>query len=226
MSELALSVRELSKEFVTQAEVLRILRGVDMDLGSGRTAAITGESGSGKSTLLSILGGLDRATSGTIVSGSFDLSSLDEEGLTQYRRKRVGFIFQFHYLLRDLTALENVMVAGFLGGSGKKEAREKAKDLLGDVGLGLRLGHYPSQLSGGERQRAAVARSLVNDPEIIMADEPTGNLDEANSGIVADILFSEVSKRGKSLVLVTHDKALAASCDDVYLLREGRLERL
>jgi lipoprotein-releasing system ATP-binding protein len=225
MNEPALYVRDLSKEFVTQAEVLRILRGVDMALGAGRTAAITGESGSGKSTLLSIIGGLDRATSGTVVSGPFDLSSLDEDGLTQYRRKRVGFIFQFHYLLRDLTALENVMIAGFLGGLPKKEARDRAKIILDDVGLGHRLGHYPSQLSGGERQRAAVARSLVNDPEIIMADEPTGNLDESNSIIVADILFEEVTKRGKSLVLVTHDKALASSCDDVYLLREGRLER-
>jgi len=224
MSDQAISVRGLSKDFVTQAEVLHILKGLDFDLESGRTAAITGESGSGKSTFLSISGGLDRATSGSVVSGPFDISRADEERLTAYRRKRVGFIFQFHNLLKDLSALENAMVAGFMGGLPRKRARERAAELLSDVGLQHRLHHYPSQLSGGERQRAAVARALMNDPEIIMADEPTGNLDEANSGVVADILFSEVGKRGKSLVLVPHDQGLASSCDDVYLLHEGRLE--
>jgi lipoprotein-releasing system ATP-binding protein len=226
MNERVVAASHVTKEFVTQAERLVILRDVNLDVMGGQTLAITGESGSGKSTLLSIIGGLDRASSGTIESGGHALHELDEEGLTQYRRTQVGFIFQFHYLLKDFTTLENVMLAGFMNGMSKRKASAKAADILSDVGLSSRLAHFPSQLSGGERQRAAVARALMNDPALILADEPTGNLDEANSATVAGILFETVKKRGKALVLVTHDRGLAATCDESLLLREGELAPL
>jgi lipoprotein-releasing system ATP-binding protein len=226
MSELALQAIGLRKEFRTGSETLSILRGIDLEIQAGRTVAVTGESGSGKSTLLSILGGLDAPSSGDVVSGPYRLSALDEAGLTLYRRRRVGFIFQFHFLLRDFSAMENVLLAGLMDGQERRAAAARARALLGDVGLSGRLGYYPSQLSGGERQRVAVARALMNDPAVILADEPTGNLDESNSRTVAGILFEAVRSRGKAMVLVTHDRSLAAQCDQGYLLREGGLVQL
>jgi lipoprotein-releasing system ATP-binding protein len=211
------------KDYVSGAETLHILRGISLVLARGETAAVTGRSGSGKSTLLNILGGLDRGDSGTVRVGDTELSSLSEGALTSYRRKQVGFIFQFHYLLKDFTALENVMLPAYIAGLKKKDALERARVLLADLGLEGRMGHYPSQLSGGERQRVAVARSMVNDPDMILADEPTGNLDPDNSAVVADLLYGSAMKWGKTLVVVTHDEKVAGRARARYTLEAGRL---
>ncbi|MDR1429702.1 MAG: ABC transporter ATP-binding protein [Spirochaetaceae bacterium] len=223
-----IEVKDAVKTYASPSETLKILTGVSFSLERGSSLAITGESGSGKSTLLNILGGLDRFDSGSVTvyspkTGSVELGSLSEHGLTGYRRNQIGFIFQFHYLLRDFTALENVMLPAYIAGMPKKAALERAETLLGDVRLGERSRHYPSQLSGGERQRVAVARSLVNDPDMVLADEPTGNLDPGNSGMVAELLYALTEKWGKTLIVVTHDQALAARAERHYVLQSGIL---
>jgi lipoprotein-releasing system ATP-binding protein len=185
--------------------------------------AITGESGSGKSTLLNILGGLDRCDSGSVNVGGIEICGLSESSLTGYRSRRVGFIFQFHYLLKDFTALENVMLPAYMAGMKKKEALEKARALLADVRMEDRLKHFPSQLSGGERQRVAVARSMVNNPDLVLADEPTGNLDPGNSAVVAELLYAGAEKRGKTLIVVTHDETVARRARVRYTLEGGVL---
>jgi lipoprotein-releasing system ATP-binding protein len=185
---------------------------------------IIGESGSGKSTLLNIIGALDSITEGSVKVGEFDLSVMDESSLEKFRSKFLGLIFQFHYLLKDFTALENVFIPAYMTGVPKKEAMEKAKSLLVDVGLEHRMNHIPAKLSGGERQRVAVARSLINDPKLILADEPTGNLDPANAQVISDLLFSVVEKYKKTLILVTHDKEIATKGDYCYKIVNGKLE--
>ena len=202
-------VRDLVKNYISGTETLNILRGIDFDVAHNSTIAISGQSGSGKSTFLNILGGLDRCDSGTVEVAGTDISGFSETALSFYRQHRIGFIFQFHYLLKDFTALENVMLPAYMAGMNKKEAIEKAKLLLEDMKLGDRAGHFPSQLSGGERQRVAVARAMVNDPDMILADEPTGNLDPRNSSMVADLLFMGSEKWGKTLIVVTHDENVA-----------------
>ncbi|HAK44557.1 MAG TPA: lipoprotein-releasing system ATP-binding protein LolD, partial [Spirochaeta sp.] len=172
-----LKLTGVRKTYETEAEELLILRNIDLEINAETTTVITGESGSGKSTLLNIIGGLDRADSGNIEVGGRSIESLNENQLSDFRKRQIGFIFQFHYLLKDFTCLENVMMPFFMAGNSRKEAAAKAESLLERVKLGERMTHYPSQLSGGERQRAALARALINDPEIILADEPTGNLD-------------------------------------------------
>ncbi len=221
MNKPLIIVEELHKDFSSGNEVLAILKGLSFTLEAGVSMAIRGESGSGKSTLLNILGGLDKATRGRVAVGSYEIQSLAETALTSYRSHFVGFVFQFHYLLKDFTALENIMLPAFVAGLSKKEAMEKAKALLAEVKMDERAHHFPSQLSGGERQRVAVARSLVNDPELVLADEPTGNLDPANSAMVADILFDLASKKGKTLVVVTHDERIAARADQRFFLEAG-----
>jgi lipoprotein-releasing system ATP-binding protein len=216
-------IDRIVKDYVSGGETLHILRGVSLSLAWGETAAVTGQSGSGKSTLLNILGGLDRGDSGTVIVGDTELGSLSEGALTSYRRNRVGFIFQFHYLLKDFTALENVMLPAYIAGMKKKKALDRARALLVDLGLDERMGHYPSQLSGGERQRVAVARSMVNDPDIVLADEPTGNLDPDNSAMVADLLYGSARKWGKTLIVVTHDEKVARRAQVRYTLEAGLL---
>jgi lipoprotein-releasing system ATP-binding protein len=223
MSETALTLKGVSKTYTSASEKLTILRDISFSVETGRIVVITGESGSGKSTLLNLIGGLDTPTSGTIEAGNYQVGSLGEDGLTEYRRNVLGLVFQFHYLLKEFTALENVMLPARIAGLPKSEAREKAEMLLSDVGLSDREEHYPTALSGGERQRVAVARALINDPLLILADEPTGNLDEGNSRVVEDLLFSVVRKHGKTLLLVTHDKNLAARSDRRYSLHAGEL---
>jgi lipoprotein-releasing system ATP-binding protein len=226
MSEKSVKLIHVSKAFKDEAEELRILKDVNLEINPGETVAITGESGCGKSTLLSIIGGLDRATSGEIICGPYRVSALDEEGLTEYRISHLGFVFQFHYLLKDFSAMENVMMSAYMKGMKRKAAEEKAMVLLKDVGVQARAKHYPNQLSGGERQRVAVARALMNDPELVLADEPTGNLDEGNARMIFELLFEMVSKYGKTLVLVTHDRELAQNCGARYLMKDGELVRL
>jgi lipoprotein-releasing system ATP-binding protein len=216
-------VKDLVKNYTSASETLRILRGISFEIPQGVSISITGQSGSGKSTILNILGGLDRCDSGSVTVGDAEITALSESAISSYRSRRVGFIFQFHYLLKDFTALENVMLPAYIAGMKKKEALEKAALLLADVGLNDRLKHYPSQLSGGERQRVAVARSLVNDPDLVLADEPTGNLDPENSAVVAELLYAGVEKWGKTLIVVTHDESVAERALTRYTLEGGIL---
>ena len=211
------------KNYVSGDESLHILRGISFDIPLGLSAAINGRSGSGKSTLLNILGGLDRSDGGSAVVGGAEITALPEKALAEYRSRKIGFIFQFHYLLKDFTALENVMLPAYIAGMRRKHALERAKELLADVNLADRIGHYPSQLSGGERQRVAVARSMVNDPDLILADEPTGNLDPDNSALVAELLYASAEKWGKTLLVVTHDEKLAVRASSRYTLENGLL---
>jgi lipoprotein-releasing system ATP-binding protein len=223
MNDPVLTLRSVSKYFPSSDETLKILENVDLTVERATKVAIVGESGCGKSTLLNIVGGLESASAGSIVAGDYRVDELDESSLTRYRGDYLGFVFQFHYLLKDFTALENVMLPAYIAGLSKKEALERARQLLSEVRLEGRMGHYPSQMSGGERQRAAVARALVNDPSLVLADEPTGNLDPANAETVKDLLFSVVSKRGKTLIVVTHDREMAALADRRYRLVGARL---
>jgi lipoprotein-releasing system ATP-binding protein len=218
-----LKVTNIVKNYVSGAETLNILKGINFEINEGISAAISGRSGSGKSTLLNIIGGLDRVDEGSVLIGNDEITSLSEKELSVYRSKRIGFIFQFHYLLKDFTALENVMLPAYIAGVKKKDAMDTAMSLLADVKLEDRRGHFPSQLSGGERQRVAVARSMVNDPALILADEPTGNLDPQNSEIVAQLLYEGAQKRGKTLIVVTHDKNVAARASIQLLLENGQL---
>jgi lipoprotein-releasing system ATP-binding protein len=223
MSGIMVRAEGLVKNYISGNENLHILRGVSFEIPAGRSAAISGQSGSGKSTLLNILGGLDRCDAGSVFVGAMEITALAEKGLSAYRSKKVGFIFQFHYLLKDFTALENVMLPAYIAGMNKKQAMERAGELLADLMLADRAGHFPSQLSGGERQRVAVARSMVNDPDLILADEPTGNLDSDNSAMVADLLYAGAEKWGKTLLVVTHDGKLAARAACCYTLANGLL---
>ncbi len=218
--------KNLTKSFESQAETLRVLRGVDMILPRKSSCSIMGSSGSGKSTLLSIIGGLERFDSGEVRGGAYELHSLAEKELPAFRGKYVGFVFQFHYLLKDFTALENVALPAFMAGVPRKEAWQKAELLLGKVGMLDRKDHYPSELSGGERQRTAIARALVNSPAVILADEPTGNLDAANAAAVRDLLFGLPEFSDASVILATHDADLAAGAKVRFFLSEGRLQAL
>ena len=221
-----LKIENLKKTYKDNisGESLTILNNLSVDIFEGSKNIIIGESGSGKSTLRNIIGALDSITSGTVKVGDYDLSSMDESSLEKFRSKFLGLIFQFHYLLKDFTALENVFLPAYMIGCSKKEAMEKAKSLLVDVGLEHRMNHIPAKLSGGERQRVAVARSLINDPKLILADEPTGNLDPVNAKVISDLLFSVVDKYKKTLILVTHDKEIATKGDFCYKIVDGKLE--
>jgi len=217
-------VRDLIKDYKSGTETLHILRGINFSVLQGSSVAISGQSGSGKSTFLNIIGGLDRFDSGSVKVAGGDISNLSESDLSSYRQRRIGFVFQFHYLLKDFTALENVMLPLYMMGSRKKDAIEKAKVLLSDMKLENRQSHYPSQLSGGERQRVAAARAMVNDPDIILADEPTGNLDPDNSALVAELLYAGAEKWGKTLIVVTHNETVASRAKVRYVLENGLLE--
>lgn len=226
MSRDIVLISGLTKTFSSASEKLVIFDKLNFSIEEGKKISITGESGSGKSTFLNILGGLESADSGEIIAGSYKVHSLDEKSLTEYRSSFLGLVFQFHYLLKDFTALENVMLPALIAGRSKKEIKEKALSLLEDVKLVERKNHFPSQLSGGERQRVAVARSLINSPSLILADEPTGNLDPANAETVQNLLFSVVDKHKKTLVLVTHDQNIASMTDISYKLYKGNLEEV
>lgn len=203
---------------------LHVLRGLDFALGPGEAVAITGASGAGKSTLLHLLGALDQPTAGRVRIGGTDTRSLDDEAAGRLRNRRVGFVFQFHHLLREFTALENVMMPALIRGASTAGARQSASVLLRQVGLRDRMDHKPAQLSGGEQQRVAVARALVNRPLVVLADEPTGNLDPRTSEGVHDILFGLKERHGVALVVVTHNRELACRAERVLQLREGVLQ--
>jgi len=218
-----IEIRGLEKTYVTSGEQLTILKNLDLSLPGGVKVVITGESGCGKSTFLNILSGIDSVTAGSVKAGPYIVSDLDEDSLASYRSSFLGLIFQFHYLLKDFTALENVYMPAIMAGASKKQAEEKARELLNEVGLANRFNHLPSQLSGGERQRVAVARSLINDPQLVLADEPTGNLDPANAAMIGELLFSIVDRYKKTLILVTHDVRLSALGDLHFTVKNGTL---
>jgi len=203
-----------------------VFDGLDVAIAPGETVAILGVSGAGKSTLLHLLGGLDTPTSGEVYVAGQKMSALSNAARGQLRNKALGFVYQFHHLLPEFTALENVMLPVLLGGAGVDEANARAKDLLESVGLGHRLAHKPGELSGGERQRAAVARALVNKPACVLGDEPTGNLDEKTAAGVFALMLELNRAQKTSLVLVTHDRSLARRLDRVLELHEGKLREL
>jgi len=200
---------------------LTILHPTSFHIAKGRAVAITGPSGSGKSTLLGLIAGLDAPTTGRISLEGVDITRLSEEQLARLRGERIGIVFQFFHLLPSLTAYENILVPMEI--AGVRDAGSRARALLDDVGLGNRGHHYPSQLSGGEQQRVAIARALANDPPIVLADEPTGNLDSVTGRQVIDLLVSINRTRGRTLLLVTHDAELAAFADETIALRDGRV---
>ncbi len=215
-----ITLREVSKTVDSGGHPLTILHPLNLTVPDGQFLAIVGPSGSGKTTLLGLMAGLDNPTSGTIEIGGIDITALDEDRLAVLRGARIGFVFQFFHLVPSLTALENVLVPMEL--VGRRDARARATALLAEVGLADRGHHYPSQLSGGEQQRVAIARALANDPPLILADEPTGNLDGANGRHILDLLLSVRTARQVTLVLVTHDHEIAALADARLTMRDGR----
>ena len=219
--ESAIRVEGVGKQVSSGGQPLTILDNVELDVAAGESLAIIGRSGSGKTTLLSLLAGLDLPSSGEISLDGTALSKLDEEARARLRAGRVGFVFQSFQLLGGFTALENVMLPAEI--AGQAEAESRARELLEQVGLGARLDHYPSQLSGGEQQRVALARAFAGDPKILFADEPTGNLDTETGAHIIELLFRLNREQGTTLVLVTHDPALAERCDRTVVLDGGRL---
>ncbi|MFN3388011.1 MAG: ABC transporter ATP-binding protein [Allosphingosinicella sp.] len=219
-----LRVRGLQRNFEQGGVTIHVLRGVDLDVRKGEIVALLGPSGSGKSTLLQAVGLLEGGFEGSIRIGNEEAANLDNDGRTRLRRDELGFVYQFHHLLPDFTAAENVIMPQLIRGAGTDEARERAHALLGALGLEHRLTHRPSQLSGGEQQRVAVARALANRPGLVLADEPTGNLDEAT----ADIVFAEflrlVRGEGSAALVATHNERIAGKMDRVLRLHEGVLE--
>lgn len=219
----SLLVEEVCKEYPTRGEPLRVLRGVSFALAPGQTAAIMGPSGSGKSTLLSIVGTLEPATSGRVVLEGQDPAGLPEPALAAFRRQKIGFVFQEHYLLPQCTVLENVLLPTVAAGPTTPQAVERARQLVARVGLAGRINHRPAELSGGERQRAALARALVNRPLLLLADEPTGNLDRSTAARVAELLLEVTREENAMLLVATHSPSLSARMDRHYELDEGRL---
>jgi putative ABC transport system ATP-binding protein len=222
MSEAIIVVERLTKQVRDSTGTLTILHEIDFSLAARQSAAIVGASGSGKSTLLSLIAGLDTPTSGTVQLEGASLSGLDDKARTTLRRTRLGFVFQSFQLLGNLNALENVMLPLEL--QGRADARRLATEMLGRVGLGERLRHYPKVLSGGEQQRVALARAFVVEPAVLLADEPTGSLDFATGETVMDLMFELNREAGTTLVLVTHDRAIAARCDRQLRIEAGRVE--
>ena len=216
-----IELREVSKTVMSGSEPLTILHPLTLHIPRGKFVAVVGPSGSGKSTLLGLIAGLDAPTSGQVLVAGVDITRLDEDALARLRGEKVGFVFQFFHLIPSLTACENVAVPMEIAGA--PDARSRAEALLEEVGLTGRSHHYPSQLSGGEQQRVALARALANDPPIVLADEPTGNLDSANGRHILSLLQNIHQARGTTLVLVTHDAELAAMADGRLVLRDGRV---
>ena len=214
-------VRDVVMRLSSGGRAVTVLDGVSLDVARGACVAITGPSGSGKSTLLGLLAGLDTPSAGSVVVDGVDLGRLGEDALARFRRDRIGFVFQSYHLIPTLTALENVAVPLELAGA--RDARPRAAELLAEVGLGARGHHYPVQLSGGEQQRVALARAVSREPGLLLADEPTGNLDSATGAAIIDLLLRLNRERGSTLVLVTHDPALAAQADRQVALRDGRV---
>ncbi|MEJ2138912.1 MAG: lipoprotein-releasing ABC transporter ATP-binding protein LolD [Gammaproteobacteria bacterium] len=221
--EVVLACTGLTKDFREGASVLQVLRGVELEVRAGERLAIIGESGAGKTTLLQLLGGLDLPSSGKVLVNGQDIATMDGTQRGMMRNRSLGFVYQFHHLLPEFTALENVAMPMLLRPGALESVRAEARDILQRVGLGDRLDHRPGELSGGERQRAAVARALITRPAVVLADEPTGNLDHRTGEKVFQLMLDLNREYGSSLVVVTHDLALAARMDRVLRLTDGKL---
>lgn len=200
---------------------LEVLKGVNLEIGKSEVVSIMGASGAGKSTLLQILGTLSTPDSGSLIIDGVDTLSLDSKKLAEFRNLRLGFVFQFHHLLPEFTALENVMIPAFIAGRSRKDAEQHARELLSDLGLAERLTHKPSELSGGEQQRVAIARALINNPAVLFADEPSGNLDSKTKEEIHKLFFELRDKYGQTVVIVTHDPDLARMCDRSLFMVDG-----
>jgi lipoprotein-releasing system ATP-binding protein len=217
-----LAGEELEREYRTGPEIVRVLRGASITVHAGEVVALVGASGVGKSTLLHLLGALDRPSAGRVLFQGEDLFARGEAGLARYRRQEVGFVFQFYNLLGEMSALENAMLPALVARRPRREARERAAGALAEVGLGDRLHHRPGEMSGGEQQRVAIARALMNGPRVILADEPTGNLDPKTSEVVYDLFLQLQAARGIAFLIATHNPELARRADRIYRLVEGR----
>ncbi len=223
-NDLILQAESVKKSFQTEKKVrLEVLKSVDLNISRNKIYVIVGASGAGKSTLLHLLGGLDRPDSGKVIFEGKEIFRMSDEKLAKFRNRNIGFVFQFHHLLPEFTALENVAIPLMIAGNKFSKAAEKGKELLTLVGLAERLDHKPAALSGGEQQRIAVARALSNDPSIILADEPTGNLDSANSQIINELFVDLRNNLNKTLVIVTHNKELMSLADIVYEMKDGEI---
>ena len=214
-----IQLRGITKSFGS----LQVLRGIDLDIARGEIVSIVGPSGAGKTTLLQIMGTLDRPDSGQTLIDGQDVSSLGEKRLALFRNQHIGFVFQFHQLLPEFTALENVMIPAFIGGAGRREAEQRATELLAFMGLQERATHKPNELSGGEKQRVAVARALMNNPSVVMADEPSGSLDSQNKEELHRLFFDLRDRFGQTFVIVTHDETLAGMTDRTIHMMDGML---
>ena len=216
-----IDIKEITKSFGN----LQVLKGIDLHIDKGEVVSIVGPSGAGKTTLLQIIGTLDRPDSGTVTIDGIDVSGLSQRKLSDFRNRHIGFVFQFHQLLPEFTAVENVMIPAFIAGTPTKEAKERAAELLDFMGLADRAKHKPNELSGGEKQRVAVARALVNNPAVILADEPSGSLDTKNKEELHQLFFNLRDKFGQTFVIVTHDDKLASITDRTIRMNDGRLEQ-
>ena len=211
-------LRNITKSFGS----LQVLKGIDLDIAQGEVVSIVGPSGAGKTTLLQIMGTLDRADSGSIIINGTDISSLKNQALARFRNQHIGFVFQFHQLLPEFTALENITIPALIAGRSQREARQRAEELLDFMGLADRAAHKPAELSGGEKQRVAVARALVNRPAVILADEPSGSLDSANKAELHALFFRLRDEMGQTFVIVTHDEELAKTTDRTIQMKDGK----
>jgi len=219
--QIAISARQLTLSFGSQTAPVEILRGIDLDIHEGEIVALLGPSGSGKSSLMAVLSGLEQATSGQLTVAGQDFTALNEDGLAQARRGRIGIVLQAFHLLPTMTAAENVATPMEL--SGAEGVRDRAEQELISVGLGHRITHYPTQLSGGEQQRVAIARAIAPRPQLIFADEPTGNLDVATGHEIIELLFNRCGETGATLLVITHDPELAKRCDRIITLADGKI---
>ena len=212
-----IDIKNITKSFGS----LQVLKGIDLHINKGEIVSIVGPSGAGKTTLLQIIGTLDKPDSGSIVIDGIDVSNLSKAKLSDFRNRHLGFVFQFHQLLPEFTALENIMIPAFIAGTSQSEAKERAMELLKFMGLEDRAGHKPNELSGGEKLRVAVARALVNKPAVILADEPSGSLDSKNKAELHQLFFDLRDKFGQTFVIVTHDESLAATTDRTIHMKDG-----
>ena len=212
-----IDIKGITKSFGS----LQVLKGIDLHINKGEVVSIVGPSGAGKTTLLQIIGTLDRPDEGSVVVDGIDVSKLSQRKLSDFRNQHIGFVFQFHQLLPEFTALENIMIPAFIAGKSRKEAKARAEELLDFMGLSERAHHKPAELSGGEKQRVAVARALVNNPAVILADEPSGSLDSANKRDLHRLFFNLRDEMNQTFVIVTHDESLAHDADRVLHMRDG-----